>query len=123
MFSLDSIDYSKTSQRYLIQKYQLQIIANDLNELEKEHNNVNKISEIMFIYLYKNLELHDQFLAALLLDGEPFDRKGCIGYINYLKFYLENLNDNKKIYKVGKFVKYLKLNKKKTSLKKIALTY
>jgi|ETNmetMinimDraft_8_1059916.scaffolds.fasta_scaffold77967_2 hypothetical protein len=118
MFSLDNIDYRNTSQ-----KYQLQIIANDLNELEKEHNNVNKISEIMFIYLYKNLELHDQFLATLLQDGEPFDRKGCTGYINYLKVYLQNLNDNKKIYKVGEFVKFLKWNKKHTSLKKIALTY
>jgi len=104
-------------------KYQLQVIANDLNELEKEYNNINKISEIMFIYLYKNLEFHDVFLASLLLDGEPFDRKGCTGYINYLKFYLQNLNDYKKVNKVSKFVKYLSWNKKSSILKKTALTY
>tara|TARA_B110000914_G_C15184546_1_gene318891 strand:- start:31 stop:363 length:333 start_codon:yes stop_codon:yes gene_type:complete len=104
-------------------KYQLQVIANDLNQLEKEYNNVNKISEIMFIFLYKNLELHDQFLSILLLDGEPFDRKGCIGYINYLKVYLENLNDYKKVCKLHKFVKYLSWNPKSSSLKKIALSY
>ena len=104
-------------------KYQTTIIANDLNELEKEYNNINKISEIMFIYLYKNLEFHDIFLSTLLLDGEPFDRKGCMGYINYLKFYLQNLNDYKKVNKVSKFVKYLSWNKKSSSLRKIALTY
>jgi hypothetical protein len=104
-------------------KYKLQIIANNLNELEKEYNNINKISEIMFIFLYKNLKLHDLFLASLLLDGEPFDRKGCIGYINYLKFYLENLNDYNKINKVDKFVKYLCWNQKSTYIKKQALTY
>jgi hypothetical protein len=104
-------------------KYQTTIIANDLNQLEKEYNNVNKISEIMFIYLYKNLEFNDVFLATLLLDGEPFDRKGCTGYINYLKFYLQNLNDYKKVNKVSKFVKYLSWNQKSTNMKKKALIY
>jgi|TARA_B100001971_G_scaffold58424_1_gene53470 hypothetical protein len=104
-------------------KYQTTLIANYLNILEKEYNNINKISEIMFIYLYKNLEFQDVFLATLLQDGEPFDRKGCTGYINYLKFYLQNLNDYKKVNKVGKFVKYLSWNQKSTNMKKTALTY
>ena len=118
MLSLDNISY--TNYEILCQ---IQLIVKNLNNLEKEYNNVNKISEIIYIYLYKNLKLHDVFLANLLLDGEPFDRKGCTGYINYLKIYLQNLNDYKKVKKINDFIKYLSYNQKLLNIKKIALTY
>ena len=101
------------------QTYQLRQITNQLNDLEKEYNNVNKISEILYEYLYNNLNLTDSFLATLLLDGEAFDNKGCIGYINYLTTYL-TMTDSSLTYKVWNFVTYVKMNNKHKSLKTIA---
>ena len=109
------------------QKNQIREIANKLNDLEKGKNNINKISEIMYEYLYNNLNLDqylsDDFLCRLLLDDVAFDRKGCIGYINYLTGYLTNVNDRRLTYKVWNFVNHVKWNKKHQSLKKIARSF
>jgi len=99
------------------QSNQLREIATKLNQLEKESNNTNNFSEILHEYLYNNLNFNDVFLSTLLLDREPFNKPGCIGYINYLKGYLINQNDSRLTYKVLNIVKYMYYNKYHCSLK------
>lgn len=105
------------------QTYQLREITNQLNDLEKEYNNVNKMGEVLYEYLYNNLNLTDSFLATLLLDGEAFNRKGCTGYINYLATFLTIIDDSSLTYKVWNFVTYVKMNNKRKSLKTIAKNF
>ncbi len=104
------------------QSNQLREISTKLIKLEKENYNTNNFSEILHEYLYNTLNLNDVFLSTLLLDREPFNRQGCIGYINYLKGYLLNKNDSHLTDKVLNFVKYIYSNKYHKSLKAIAKT-
>ena len=51
-------------------KYQLQLIANNLNELEKEYNNINKISFVLLLDTLKQLKTQD----GIMVTGAVIDR-------------------------------------------------
>lgn len=78
----------------------------DIMELLNNYTRQNKkIGKSLYYYLNSLNECNDNFLANLLLDEEPYNKKEHIGYICYLNHYLKNKNNNKLNYQVFYFLK------------------
>lgn len=73
--------------------------------LDKHEKNNKNLGELLYNYLYNSYNLNDNFLANLLLDNIPFNKKEHIGYICYLKEILKSRNDRKLIYNVWLLIK------------------
>ena len=104
--------------------YTLIQIERDLKTLVDQENKKiinHKISEILILYLYNKINIDnyssDEYLYKLLADNTPFNEKYQMGYIEYFKGYLTNLNEEKLVNEIYNFIKFMKLNKDRKNLK------
>ena len=105
-------------------EYKLIEIERDLKilvDLENKKIINHKISEILLFYLYNKINIDnyssDLYLYKLLNENIAFNQKTHMGYIEYFKGYLTNLDEEKLVNEIYNFINFMKLNKDRKNLK------